>query len=518
MRALTALDIVVIVTYLIGATLLGIWVGRRQKDAKDYFVAGREIPWWAVMFSVVASETSALTFISIPGLAYATNLGFLQVATGYLLGRIVVAYTLLPRYYNGGLVTAYALLEQRFGLMTRRFTSIVFMVTRGLADSVRVFATAIPIALILQGVVPQQFVMPMAVLILGTLTIVYTYRGGMRAVVWTEILQASIYIIGGISAAVIVGHLVTGGWSQIVSSASSAGKMQAIDFYTGFDRPHTVFAGLIGGAFLSMASHGADQLIVQRLLSSRSLRDARIAIIGSGVAVIIQFALFLMVGMGLWAFYGNRTFPTPDAIFPTFIIEQMPHGLVGLLLAAILAATMSTHSGAINSLAAASTHDIYLPITGRSQDDPRTLKVGKLFALAWGVVLTGGALLFPRNQQTPVVVIALSIASFTYGGLLGGFFLGLFWARARQRDAILAMSVGIAVMGFVVFAKQLTPTFGFLAPLSSCGPKHDAGCIAWPWYVLIGTTITLVVGIVSSLFGRPGVAPLPVDRSAVVAP
>src|SRR3954471_19523257 len=220
MRALTALDIVVIVTYLIGATLLGIWVGRRQKDAKDYFVAGREIPWWAVMFSVVASETSALTFISIPGLAYATNLGFLQVATGYLLGRIVVANTLLPRYYNGGLVTAYALLEQRFGLATRRFTSIVFMVTRGLADSVRVFATAIPIALILQGVVPQRYVMPMAVLILGTRTIIYTYRGGMRAVVWTEILQACVYLLGGISAAVLVGRLVPGGWGHIVDAAS----------------------------------------------------------------------------------------------------------------------------------------------------------------------------------------------------------------------------------------------------------------------------------------------------------
>ncbi|HMC54836.1 MAG TPA: sodium:solute symporter [Gemmatimonadaceae bacterium] len=511
MRALNALDIVVILAYLLGTTLLGIWVGRRQRDAKDYFVAGREIPWWAVMFSVVASETSALTFISIPGLAYATNLGFLQVATGYLLGRIVVANTLLPRYYKGGLVTAYALLEQRFGLATRRFTSIVFMVTRGLADSVRVFATAIPIALILQGVVPQRYVMPMAVLILGTLTIIYTYRGGMRAVVWTEILQAGVYILGGISAAVLLGQLVAGGWGHVFEVASAAGKLQGIDWYTGFDRPHTVFAGLIGGAFLAMASHGADQLIVQRLLSSRTLKDAQMAIIGSGVAVIIQFALFLVVGIGLWAFYGSRQFPTTDAIFPTFIIEQMPHGLVGLLLAAILAATMSTHSGAINSLAAASTHDIYLPITGRAHDDPRTLKVGKLFALAWGVVLTGGALLFPEDQKTPVVVIALSIASFTYGGLLGGFFLGIFWPRARQRDAILGMAVGIAAMGLIVFAKQLAPALAFVRPLTSCGPKGTDSCIAWPWYVLIGTTITLLVGIASSYVGgRP--APANVDR------
>src|SRR5919201_3270283 len=207
-RGLSALDVLVILAYLVGTTVLGIWVGRRQKDAKDYFVAGRSIPWWAVMFSVVASETSALTFISVPGLAYAGNLGFLQVATGYLLGRIVVAAMLLPRYYQGELVTAYALLERRFGLATRRFTSIVFMATRAVADSVRMFATAIPIALIIRGVVPQRWVMPAAVLVLGTLTIIYTYRGGMRAVVWTEILQASVYIIGGLSAIVLLGQLV----------------------------------------------------------------------------------------------------------------------------------------------------------------------------------------------------------------------------------------------------------------------------------------------------------------------
>lgn len=508
-RGITPLDVAVIVVYLVSATALGIWVGRRQRDAKDYFVAGREIAWWAVLFSVVASETSALTFISIPGLAYTTNLGFLQVAVGYLLGRVVVAYTLLPRYYEGGLVTAYALLEQRFGLGARRFTSIVFMATRALADSVRVFATAIPIALILGGHIPQQYVMPLAVLILGTLTVIYTYRGGMRAVVWTEILQASVYLVGGVSAIVLLGSIVPGGWSAILGAAGPAGKLKLLDWYTGFDRPHTVFAGLIGGAFLSMASHGADQLIVQRLLSSRTLRDARIAIIGSGVAVIAQFALFLFIGVGLWVLYGGRKFPTPDAIFPTFILERMPHGLVGLLLAAILAATMSTHSGAINSLAAAATHDIYLPLTGRRAEDPRTLRVGKLFALFWGVVLTGGALLFPQNQQTPVVVVALSIASFTYGGLLGGFFLGLFWRRAVQADAIAGMAVGIGVMGFVVFARQLVaafPALAWLAPL---------GRIAWPWYVLIGTSITLAVGILASFTHPP---PAPARGSIGMAP
>jgi len=492
-RGLDALDFVVIVAYLLGITLLGMWVGRRQRDAKDYFVADREIPWWAVMFSIVASETSALTFISIPGLAYKTNLGFLDIATGYLLGRIVLAFTLLPRYYEGNLVTAYALLEKRFGIGARRFTSVVFMATRGMADSVRVFATAVPIAIIIGPLLPQRFVMPVAVLVLGTLTVIYTIRGGMRAVVWTEIVQASVYLLGGLSAAILVGHLVPGGWSHIFDLAGAAGKLTVVSWGPFVSNPNSMGAGLIGGAFLSMASHGADQLIVQRLLSARSLNESRAAVIGSGVAVIIQFTLFLLLGIGLWVFYANRAFPTPDAIFPTFIVDQMPHGLVGLLLAAILAATMSTHSGAINSLAAASTHDIYLPITKRDPDDPQTLRVGRIFALVWGIILTGGALLFPQNQQTPVVVIALSIASFTYGGLLGGFFLAIFWPRARQRDAILGMSVGIAVMSVIVFAKQIGSAVpglsGTLAPLTQ---------IAYPWYVLIGTTITFAVGALSS--------------------
>ena len=492
MRNFTALDFFVLVLYLAGTTALGLWIGRRQKSANDYFIAERSIPWWAVMFSVVASETSALTFISIPGLAYVTNLGFLQVVAGYILGRVVVATVLLPRYYKGELVTAYTLLEKRFGLATRRFTSIVFMVTRAVADSVRVFATAIPVALILEGTVPAVYAKPLAILILGVLTIIYTYKGGMKAVVWTELLQASVYVLGGISAVILLGRAVDGGWSHIFDVASAAGKLRAIDFYTGLDRPHTVFAGLIGGAFLSMASHGADQLIVQRLLTARSLRDSQKAIIGSGFVVFAQFTLFLMVGIGLFVLYAGKTFAAPDSIFPTFILEHMPPGLVGLILAAILAATMSTHSGAINSLAAATTHDIYLPLSKRSTDDAATLRFGKLSALVWGVVLTGGALLY-REQGTPVVVVALSIASFTYGALLGGFFLGILWRRAIQRDAILAMSVAIVVMSVIVFAKQLLPVFP-----SATGMLTAFSKIAWPWYVLIGTSITMIVGIASS--------------------
>jgi len=500
MTRFTALDAIVLIAYLAGTTALGLWVGRRQRDAKDYFVADRAIPWWAVMLSIVASETSALTFISTPGLSYGNapgfgNLGFLQIVAGYILGRIVVAVVLLPRYFQGNLVTAYALLETRFGLATRRFTSIVFMVTRGLADSVRVFATAIPVALIIgPSVTNKAYVMPMAVLLLGFLTVIYTYKGGMKAVVWTELVQATVYISGGAAALFILGGLVTGGWGSIWSSASAAGKTQAIDFAFTLSNPHTVWAGLIGGAFLAMASHGTDQLIVQRLMSSRSLRDAQRAIIGSGIVVFFQFFLFLLIGLGLWAFYQGRVFPLTDQIFPTFILEHMPPGLVGLIVAAIVAATMSTHSGAINSLAGATTHDIYLPLTGRSADDPQTLRAGRMFALAWGTALTLGALLFPQDTKTPVVVVALGIASFTYGGLLGGFALGIFWRRAVQRDAIIGMSVAIATMAFIVFARPISAAFPSLA--SALGPF---AAIAWPWYVLIGTAITLAVGMLSSL-------------------
>ncbi|MEO7963234.1 MAG: sodium:solute symporter [Gemmatimonadaceae bacterium] len=504
----TALDALVLLAYLSGTTALGMWVGRRQADAKDYFVADRAIPWWAVMFSIVATETSALTFISIPGLAYTGNLGFLQVAAGYILGRIVVAYALLPRYYEGEIVTAYALLERRFGLATRRLTSIVFMVTRAMADSVRVFATAIPLALILGDTVPRERVMPSAILILGVLTVIYTYRGGMKAVVWTELVQAGVYIFGGIAAVVLLGRATDGGWSAILGSANASGKLKLLDWYTGIDRPHTVMAGVIGGAFLAMASHGADQLIVQRLLSSRSLKDAQRAIIGSGIVVFCQFTLFLFIGVGLFVVFGGKAFLTPDAVFPTFIVERMPSGLVGLLIAAIVAATMSTHSGAINSLAAATTHDIYLPLTRREPNDARTLRAGKMFALMWGVVLTGGALLF-KEQGTPVVVVALGIASFTYGALLGTFFLGNFWARATQRDAIAGIVVGIAAMGFVVFAKQLSAAYPSLA--QSLGPFAR---VAWPWYVLIGTSITFLVGMLSS-FSHP--APAPATNSSLSA-
>lgn len=508
----TVLDGVVLLAYLAGTTLLGVWLGRSQRDARDYFVAGQSVPWWAVLFSVVATETSALTFISIPGLAYATDLTFLQVAAGYLLGRIVISFTLLPKYYEGRLVTAYALLEQRFGMATRRLASVTFMFTRALGDSVRIFATTIPLVLILGSLVPEEYLRPVAVLVLGLFTLVYTYYGGMRAVIWTDVVQTGVYLLGGLSALYLIGAGVEGGWGAIVERAASAepSKLRVFDLSLGFDRPHTLLAGLLGGAFLSMASHGADQLIVQRLLAASSLREARAALIGSGIGVIIQFGLFLLIGVGLHAFYSGAAFATPDHIFPRFIIEEMPPGLTGLVIAALLAAAMSTVSSSLNSLSAASTHDIYLPLRKTVLDGEGELRIGRIFTILWAVILLGGALMYPREAGTPVVVIALSIASFTYGGLLGGFFLGMLWRRAIQRDAIVGMTIGIGCMILVVFAARLSTAFpgvfGFLAPL---------GGIAWPWYVLIGTSITMLVGVLSS-FTHPMPA-VPAQRSEAAA-
>jgi SSS family transporter len=493
----TVLDGVVLLAYLVGTTLLGVWLGRFQKDSRDYFVAGQAVPWWAVLFSVVATETSALTFISIPGLAYATDLTFLQVATGYLLGRIVISYTLLPRYYEGKLVTAYALLEQRFGVATRRMASVTFMFTRALGDSVRIFATTIPLVLILGTLVSEEMLRPTAVLVLGLFTLVYTYYGGMRAVIWTDVVQTGVYLLGGFAAIYLIGNGVDGGWAAILERGGDANKLRWFDLSWNLDQPHTIFAGLIGGAFLSMASHGADQMIVQRLLAASSLRDARTALIGSGVGVILQFLLFLVIGIGLHAFYNGAEFASPDHIFPRFIIEEMPPGLTGIVIAAILAAAMSTVSSSLNSLSAATTHDLYLPLRKRPLDGAGELKAGRVFTIIWAIILLGGALMY-RTQGTPVVVIALSIASFTYGGLLGGFFLGILSRRAMQIDAIIGMSVGIACMILVVFAGRLSgwspSIFGFLAPL---------GRIAWPWYVLIGTSITVGVGMLASLMHAP---------------
>jgi SSS family solute:Na+ symporter len=480
----TALDIGILIVYIGAVTIFGTLLGRRQKDARDYFLAARGIPWWAICFSVVATETSALTVVSVPATAYASDLWMLQLTLGYFLGRLVVAALLLPAYFRGQLDTAYAMLETRFGAGARRFASVVFMVTRAFADSVRLFATAIPIKLI-TGIPYWQ-----AIAITGIFTVIYTWYGGLRAVVWVDVVQLIIYLFGGLAALWVLLRVVPGGWAGIVAAAAPDAKFRVFHPEGGFADTRWLATGAVGGAFLSMASHGVDHLIVQRLLASGSLRDARKALVASGGIVMAQFALFLIVGVGLFAFYQGRTFEAADEVFPLFVVEQLPPGVTGLVIAGILAAAMSTVGSSVNSLASATTHDLYAPLAGRNADPAALLRVGRRFTLLWAAILVFGAMLFEFAQQgTPVVVVALQVASFTYGGLLGAFLLGLLSRAAGQRDAIVGMATAMGLMAGLWAAQQ----FGWMDRV-----------VDTLWFALIGAALTVVVGSASARFRRRG--------------
>lgn len=473
MTGFTGLDMVVLVAYLAGVTAWGAWLGRGQQSGTDYFLGSRALPWVAVMLSVVATETSTLTFLSVPGVSYAGSLVFLQLTLGYLIGRMAVAAIFLPAYYRGELSTAYALLETRFGLGARRFTSAIFMVTRLLADSVRLFATAIPLALITGW--PYE----VSIGVIGLLTVVYTYYGGIKAVVWVDALQMGLYLFGAVVAVIAIQLATPSGWANVFISAGQAGKMQVVDFTWSLTTTYTIWAGVFGGAVFTMASHGTDQLIVQRLLTCKDQRSAQKALVGSGAVVIVQFLLFLMIGLGLWAFYGGRQFDSTDEIFALFIVEQLPPGITGLLIAGVFAAAMSSLSSSINSLASATAYDYWAPLVGARDDEERILRAGKVFTLVWALLLVGGAILFiPLSRGTSAVEVALGVAALVYGGLLGAFALGVLTRRPGQVSAIVGMIVGI---GTVTLMKDM---------------------VAWPWYVPIGALVTLGAGSLVGLVDR----------------
>jgi len=441
----------VIAVYCAAVIVFGLVLAGRQRDASDYFLGHRGLPWWAIMLSIVATETSALTIISVPGLAARGDLTFVQLSFGYLIGRIGVAAFLLPGYFEGTQDTAYQRLEKRFGTSARRTASGVFLLTRALADCVRIFATAIPLAII------TRWSLAVGILAIGIVTVIYTWVGGLRAVVWVDVIQLGVYLLGGTATLIVATHLAGG--VGAFARAWDAGKLAALDFTPSFNVLYTFWGGVLGGALLAGASHGTDHLIVQRLLAARGLRDAQRALIGSGVFIILQFALFLLVGL--------------------------PAGLAGLVIAGILAAAMSSHASAVNSLASASTQDFYAPLTGR-HDPTHLLWVGRWLTLVWTAVLVAGAMAF-RNQNTPVVQLALSIASITYGGLLGTYLLGGLWPRARERDVIVAIIVSVLAMTPIVLGV----------------PWRWLPGLAWPWYVPLGTAVTVAVGMVSSMVGPP---------------
>lgn len=494
-------DLVLLVVYLLGVVALGLWIGRGARTVSDFMVGNRNLPWWVILVSIVATETSTVTFLSIPGFAWSRDLTWLQIPLGYVLGRFAVAFFLLPQYFRGAIYTAYEVLHERFGGATKQAASALFIVTRSLADGLRLFLSAI----VLQEMTGIS--MHWAVVVLGVATILYCYYGGMRAVLWTDLMQFVIYMGGAVVAFWLLLDRLPGGWSQMVSMGEAAGKLKVFDLTLDWSEPYGLWAGLIGGMFLTLGTHGVDQLTVQRVLCARSLPQARRALWVSGFVVAAQFAVFLLIGVGLWCFYQvfppDAAFDRPDRVFAHFILREMPVGVVGLLLGAIFAAAMSTLSSSLNSCATAAANDLYFPLRGKrpvaaelvsagerrptrgrplqdegapEPEEGYKLRVTRLLTVFFGVVQIvvgiGGQWL-----RGTVVSGVLGIAGFTTGIVLGVFFLGLYAPRVGQRAALVGLLTGLTAMTAIFF---FTP-------------------LAWPWYALVGSSITVAAGLAASL-------------------
>src|SRR5438094_32374 len=464
--SLDKFDFAIIALYLAGITLFGLRFRKRQRSLRDYFLADRSIPWWAIALSIVAAETSTLTIISIPGLAYDTNFTFLQVVLGYLAGRVIISFVLLPHYFRGDLYTAYELIERRFGRNLRSLTAGLFLITRAAAEGVRVYAVSIVVGIALgTGEIAS-------IAIITALTLIYTFEGGLAAVIWTDVVQTVIYVGGTLVGLFTIIHLVPGGWIAIQNVAAAAGKFHAFDFSLNFWKPYTFWAGLIGGAFLTTASHGTDQLIVQRLLAARSQRQSVAPLLSSGAAILFQFGLFLLLGIMLFAYYmlPSARFGRADRIYPTFIVTHMPHGISGLLIAAILAAAMSNLSAALNSLSSSTIMDFFVRMRPQT-DERKRIQLSRLSTIVWACILFILAVLC-LHRVSRVVEVGLQIASVAYGALLGAFLLGILTRRANQPGAIAGMLCGFATE---LYLWLRTP-------------------VPFTWWVMIGTVVTFTVG------------------------
>ncbi|MCE5340686.1 MAG: sodium:solute symporter [Planctomycetaceae bacterium] len=480
----STIDVFIVVIYITVSIAFGFWMGRNQKGTTDYFLGGRHIPWLAVTFSIVAAETSVLTFISIPAVSYLGDLRFIQLIMGYVVGRLVVAAIMIPAYYRGNIDTAYHFLGKRFGQKMRNIAGITFMATRLFADGVRLFATAIPLALILKNssffaCISDRNIYIIAIITIGLVTMIYTCFGGIRSVVWVDVIQMGVYVGGAILAVIIIISKLPSGLSI------PAGKFQW--FYLGSDlsfvqfikQPYSFFVAFFGGAIFTLASHGTDQLIIQRVLACGSKSASQKAIATSGLLVFLQFGLFLFLGILLFAYYKGQSFAQlgllrADGIFPKFIVEQIPSGICGFIVAALFAAAMSTLAGSLSSLASTTVLDIYVPLFGKDKSQQQLLKLSRIATFIWGIILIITAITF-INLKGTVVETALGIASYTYGGLLGVFLLGLFYKKAIQRDAIIAFFTAIIVMTVVIQTVK----------------------IAWPLYVVIGSATAVTTGIIS---------------------
>lgn len=489
----SAIDYAVLLLYLVGITIFGMLFRRSQRTVKDYFLGAKNTSWVVISLSIVATETSTLTLIGVPALAYSTfaqpeqggNFTYLQVVLGYIVARIIISILFIPAYFQGELLTAYELLKRRFGSRAKNFAASLFLIMRALAEGVRVFAASLVLSAVLKTSFPSlPYLWLWSIIIVGLLTLIYTFEGGIAAVIWTDLIQLIIYIGGSLLAAYELLHLMPGGWHEIAAYASAADKFRVFSFSWDIRLPFTFWAGVLGGTFLTMASHGTDQLMVQRLLTCRNQRESQKALILSGVVVLFQFALFLLIGVMLFAYYKVYPLTTPlasnDEIFPTFIVQRLPHGISGLVIAAIFAATMSNLSGSLNSLASTTVLDFYKPLVGARSSDADLLKLSRWLTAAWGLALIGIAVV--ARGWGSVFSVGLTIASLVYGPMLGAFLLGVLTKRANQRGVMAGMTVSLASM---LGVKMYTP-------------------VAWTWYVLIGTSICLAIGYAVSVFSFQG--------------
>jgi len=469
---ISPIDFAILAAYLVAITTFGVGFRRGHRDLRDYFLGGRSAPWWALACSIVATETSTLTIIGTPALAFAGNLGFLQLVLGYLLARIILCVVLVPQYFQGEFYTAYELLGKRFGPRMKSAAAAVFLVTRSVAEGVRISAIG-KVVSVAFGTGNR-----ISILIVTLLTLFYTFEGGLRAVIWTDVIQLVLYLTGSIAAFFILLHKIPGGWPSVAAaSAAAGGKLRIFDFAFSLTQTYTFWSGIIGGTFLTMASHGTDQTMVQRLLAARNERDSKTALLASGVIIFFQFALFLVLGVMLFTYAQHSSFPVPidtDRIFPEFIVRDMPRGLAGLALAAIFAVAMSNASGSLNSLASSSIMDFSNRTSGDEQARAGSLARSRRMTLAWGAALGALGLI----QWKSVLEAGLTIASITYGATLGVFLLGSWNRRAQEAGALAGFTAGLVAM---ISIRLFAPS-----------------ALAWTWYVLAGTIVTFTIGSLAS--------------------
>jgi len=476
--SLSPLDYAVIAGYLCAITAFGAWFSRFQRTTRDYFLSDRSVPWWAVCFTVVATETSTLTFIGIPASAYTGNFTFLQLAAGYVLGRLLVSLMLLPAYFRGNLITTYQLLQQRFDHRVRLLAAGLFLTTRSLADGIRLFTTALVVAVVTQ--VP----VPVVVVGLGGAMILYTLKGGVAAVIWTDVVQMFVYLAGALVIAASLLQSIPGGWATVLETGRAAGRFTVIDLSLDVTRVYTLWAGLVGGMALTLATHGTDQFLVQRLLSARTLRAAQAGLITSGVLVFAQFTLFLCIGVMLFVFVGSQAAPLavsrPDEVLPVYVVTQLPHGLMGFIIAAIVAAALSP---SINAMAATTLNDFYLPYVNPSADEATQMRISHQATIAWGLVQVGVALAAQWLTRS-VLDAGLSVLSLGSGAVLGAFLLGTLWPHVTSRAVVWGMGAGL-LMPAVLWV--FTP-------------------VAWTWYAFVGALCTVVVAHGMTTITRPRAA------------